>query len=230
VFNLDTAMVREWLQPSTITSYGMILVPTNQNVVRGFFEFSYILDSTTFYPTLQVIARNIAGTVQDTTIYNLGSDTFVGNVNLTPNPELLYVQSGVAYHSRVNFDVSGIPRGAIINSAEMLLERNVAASRISKFTPDTVIEAHLLTSPTDTTQFEILASPTLGRRKEGSFTTFSFDVRRIVQIWNRGSNYGVLLRPGLNEFDSFDLYTFYSSASADSTKRPRIAITYAVKK
>jgi hypothetical protein len=230
VVDLDTSMVREWLQLSTITSYGIILVPSNQNVVRGFDQFNYISDSTTFYPTLQIIARNVAGTVQDTILYNTGIDTFVGNVDLTPNPELLYVQSGVSYRSRINFDVSFIPHGAIINSAEMLVERNTAVSRISKFTRDTVIETHVFTSGTDTSQFEVLVSPTIGRRKTGSFTTFSFDIRRAVQIWVRGPNYGIMLRPGLNELDSFDLYAFYSSAAANTALRPRVKITYAVKK
>ena len=230
VLDLDTAMVRAWLQLSTNTSYGIILVPSNQNIVRGFEAFNYISDSTTFYPTLQIIARNVAGTVQDTTLYNTGIDTFLGNVDLTSNPELLYVQSGVSYRTRINFDISFIPHGAIINSAEMLLERNPAASRISKFTRDTVIETHLLTSGTDTSQFEVLLSPTIGRRKAGSFTTFSFDVRRAVQIWVRGPNYGIMLRPGLTELDSFDLYTFYSSAAANTALRPRVKIIYAVKK
>jgi hypothetical protein len=231
VINLDTAMVRSWLSTSGASAnYGVILVPNAaSNVVRGLHQFDS--DSAKMQPTLQIIAGNVAGTVFDTTSYTLGMDTFVGNIdNLATDPTLLYAQSGVVYRSLLNFDVSFIPRGAIINAAELQLVRNRTASRIDKFTTDTVVYAHvaLNSSVPPSIENEVLASP--GRRMTDSASTFSFDIRHAVQTWLTGPNYGLLLRAGnTQEFSSFSLYTFYNQR-AGTGLRPRLRIVYSMKK
>src|SRR5215510_15186511 len=66
--SLDTALVREWLRPSTFTQYGIVLVPAaGSTLVRGLTAFG--ADSFQFQPKLTVIAKNFAGTVQDTAEY-----------------------------------------------------------------------------------------------------------------------------------------------------------------
>jgi hypothetical protein len=228
VVSLDTAMVRQWLQPNTFTQYGLILLPTaTTNVVRGFNAFQF--DSTQYYPTVEIIAGNSAGISLDTTKYSSGLDTFVGNIdNLNSNPELMYVQSGVVYRSTLTFDVTSIPTGAIINSAEMLLELNPATSKITKFTGDEVVVAHLLTSSTSNTVFESLG--TLGR-KDATSNEFMFEARRATQLWVNGINNGFLLRTTTaSEFNSFDLYTFHNETAADAALRPRLIVVYTTEK
>ncbi|MFN0158952.1 MAG: hypothetical protein ACKVRP_12880 [Bacteroidota bacterium] len=225
--DLDTALVREWMRPSTFTQYGILLAPTvGSNVMRGFHCFN--LDSTKFYPTLVVIARNNAGTVQDTTTFNLGMDTFVGSNN-TPvsNPELIFTQSGAIHRSKILFDVSFIPTGAIINSADLVLVQDTTSSRLNKFTPDSVIIAHVLTSPTDSTLIEIVGTP--GEPLSHLKTNFSVDIRHAVQSWVIGPNYGLVVRRGnLSELASFDLITFYNHVATNTALRPRIRIRYAI--
>jgi hypothetical protein len=224
VVSLDTAMVRQWLQPNTFTQYGLILIPTPAtNVVRGIHAF--LFDSTQFYPNVEVIAGDRTGTPLDTTSYSSGVDTFAGNIdNLNSNPELMYVQSGVVYRSTLSFDVSSIPSGAIINSAQMLLELNPAASKITKFTGDQAIAAHLLTSSTDNNSFENLGI--LGSKATSS-NVFTFEARRAVQLWVNGTNNGFLLRTtNLSEFSSFDLYAFYNQTASDPSLRPRLIVVY----
>jgi hypothetical protein len=221
--SLDTSMVREWLQPATVTSYGIILVPTTScSIVRGINEFDY--DSTQYYPTLLVIARNNAGTVQDTATYASGGDTFAGNIDdLSSNPSLLYLQAGVVYRSTIKFDVSGIARGSLIQSAELLLVRDPATTILTKFSGDPAISAHVLMG-TDSSNFE--ASSTTGQQVSGT-DTFSVDLRHAVQLWIKGPNYGLLLRTtSLKEFESFDLYTFHTQAAASPAVRPRLKIRY----
>jgi hypothetical protein len=228
VVSLDTAMVRQWLQPNTSTQYGLILLPTaTTNVVRGINAFQF--DSTQYFPTVEVIAGNAAGIPLDTTEYSSGLDTFVGNIDgLNSNPELMYVQSGVVYRSTLSFDVTSIPTGAIINSAEMLLELNSAASKITKFTGDEIVVAHLLTSSTSNTVFESLGS--LGR-KDATSNVFTFEARRATQLWVNGINNGFLLRTTTaSEFNSFDLYTFYNETAVDAALRPRLVVVYTTEK
>jgi hypothetical protein len=230
---LDTGLVREWLQPRTITQYGIILIPTpGTNVIRGMNPFYFNLeeDSTKYYPTLRVIAQGFSASAPDTSTYIFGFDTFVGNVtSLTTDPELLYLQAGIAYRSRIHFDLTSVPKGAIINEAQLLLVENPAANRLTKFSGEKVVAGHLLASATDTTRFESFGE--LG--KISSANTYTLRIRHAVQEWVRGAsnNHGLLLRNiSTNEFSSFDLYTFYNHAAADTTKRPRLKVVYTIEK
>ncbi len=227
---LDTAMVRRWLQPLNYSNnYGIILIPTlNCGVVRGFHEFDY--DSASRYPQLTVIARSVGAGVVDTTVYNTGQDTFVGNIDtLISRTDLLYVQSGVGYRSRLLFDVSSIPRGAIINAAELDLYCDIASSRLNRFSSDSAVAVHALISATDSSLFE-----GLGARTTSSLATsdkFVLDIRHQVQNWikNQSLNYGLLIRPANeSEFTSFDLLTFFNQTAQHANKRPLLTVTYAV--
>lgn len=227
--DLDTAMVRQWISSDTSSSvkrYGMILVPNaGGNLARGFANFSSS-DSGQYYPRLDVIARGVNAGVPDTTRDSVGFGTFVGNIdNLNSNPALLYVQAGVVYRSTMKFDVSGIPRGATVTSAELLLERDPGTSQLNKFTRDSVVSMHLLVSDTLTSE----GIATYGRRKAGTSYTFSFDARHVVQSWIRGPNHGLLLRV-YDEFNNLDLYTFNGRRATDETKRPRLSIKYVIQR
>ena len=223
---LDTSMVREWFQSETISSYGILMVPTpSSSVVRGINALES--DSTSLWPTLQVIAQNTAGTVLDTTTYYYGYDTFVGNVeNLATDPTLLYVQSGIVYRSRLTFDVSSIPRSALINTAELTLVRDPSSSRASKFSAAPLVVAHVLESETDYLAFEF--TPWSAGQQEAT-DTFRVDLRHAVQVWIKHNNYGVLLRAGTaNEFDGFDLITFFGQTAVNEAVRPKLRVKYII--
>lgn len=225
---LDTAMVREWFATSTYAAnYGILLVPNaGTTVARGFTPFS-ILDSAQFYPRLEVISRGVIGGVQDTIRDSVGFSTFVANINnLNSNPALLYAQAGVVYRSILRFDVSGIPRGATIASAELTLARDPATSRFNKFIRDTVVAIHVLRD-NDVSIFE--AQGSFGRRKAETATMFSFDARHAVQLWLRETNHGLVLRV-YDEFNSLDLYTFHGHLAADPVLRPKITIKYVLER
>lgn len=227
--DLDTSMVREWLLPRTVQQYGVILVPTmGTNIARGINAFNY--DSTRFYPTLQVIARGTSTTVPDTVDYYIGQDTFVGNIdNLATDPSLLYLQAGVVYRSTLKFDLSFIPKGAIINSAELQMVRDSATSRLTRFAEDTVAVAHVLFSETDFSMFE--AAGAAGQSLETSPYRFTFDVRHAAQVWITGINDGLVLRQSdLTEYSSLFLYTFYNELASDVSKRPKLVLKYTIDK
>ncbi len=222
--DLDTAMVREWIQNSSYTSYGILLVPAaSASVVRGINSFEQ--DSTSFWPSLRVIAQNTAGTTLDTTVYQYGFDTFVGNVeNLTPGPALLYVQAGIVYRSKLTFDVSSIPRGSLISSAELMLVRDALSSRVSKFSPAPLAVANVLFSDTDYLSFESQSS---SAEQVGTTDTFRIDLRHAVQSWIKQNNYGILLRASTaNEFNGFSLITFFNRTAANPAVRPTLRVKY----
>ncbi len=225
--DLDTTMVREWFR-SGQSSYGVLLVPTlTSTMIRGFSAFDY--DSSKFWPKLEVIATdaNRTGRFRDTTTFQdpPGADTYVADVAPFPfDSSRIYTQAGIVYRSVLRFDVSHLPAGTIINSAELLLERDGALSATFGFSPDPTPVVHALTR-SDSVVFEAPFSG--GALKGSSTTTFAFDVRRQVQLWVNGANHGLLLRQALaNEINTLDLFVFYGRRAADVAKRPRIVIKY----
>ncbi len=230
--DLDTAMAREWMVTPTSTDftlrYGIILVPTaSATVVRGFQSFEN--DSTAWVPSVRLICSNLAGTVIDTVTYSLGVDTFVGNVDgLDSDPKLDYLQAGIVYRSIMNFDVSLLPKGAIVNNALLTLHRDPATSWLNRFAGDTAVAVHVMQGTTTTSAFE--ATSATARIVPGSATTYTANITHAVQSWVRGPNDGLLLRTdGAREFHSFDLVTVYNYL-ADSTRVPRLKIIYSVPK
>ncbi len=226
----DTAEVKHWFSSTNDPpKFGFILIPDpSMNVVRGFASFVFTADTSSAYPTLIVDALGTSG-VRDTAEYTFGADTFVGNIdNLDSDPALIYAQAGVVYRSTLMFDVGFIPKGAIVNSAEMLLHLDPATTRLTKVTADSVVAAHAVSSPSDLRVIESLS--VFGRRKDEFASTWSFDLRRATQLWANGTNYGILLRvTTIPEFSSFDLYTFFNQNAADSL-RPRLRVLYSIPK
>jgi len=229
--DLDTAMVREWLRTvgtdNTDTKYGIVLVPAaGTNVVRGFHSFE--ADSTSYIPTLEIIAVNVAGTVRDTTLYTLGIDTFFGNnENLMSRSDLFYLQAGIIYRSHVTVDVSSIPKGSTVHLAELLMERDPLTSKLNRFSGDRTFAAHL--ALTDSAKGGFQSTAASGALKSGTTDTYTTDIRTAVQAWVRGPNYGLILRvAGDQEFESFDLLTFFNATAANPVQRPRVRIVYSV--
>jgi hypothetical protein len=230
--DLDTAMVREWFQTSTSTTttkYGIILIPDGSTTgcARGVYSFG-TGDTADWSPKLTVIATNAAGTSVDTSAFSSGQDTFVGTDEFTPSdPALFPLRAGVNYRAGVRFDLRGIPKGSILNKAEMVLHQDPSGSRLSPFTVDTLISPHFLFSDTSLTSvFSSEDRSSFGRQLPASPGSFAFDLRKVAQSWLRGPNYGALLRfSSDDEFSSAELITFYGAA-ADSSRRPSLRIMY----
>jgi hypothetical protein len=229
---LDTSMAREWLRTPTSTTdtkYGVFLLPSpSSTVIRGFSSFD-VADSVR--PSLEIIATNVAGTTRDTSVFTLGADTFVGSLDFfAPDPARLTLQAGLPIRSTLRFDVSGIPRGAIVNAAELLLVRDPVASRLNRFSGDSLISGHVLLTDADTL-FESDASSAIGGTKDGVALTHTLNLRHAVQSWLRGPNYGLLLRvSSATEFSSADRYVFYSPQAQDSSLHPRLRIVFATQR
>lgn len=235
---LDTALVRQWLQTttsSTTSKYGLILIPSSGNIVWGFDRYSLDTAAT---PTLTIVAGSPTGPQRDTSYFRLGIDTFVADSipNLIADPAKLYVQSGIAYRSMVHFDFSQVPRGTMILSAELLLDRDPATTQVARYSSPEEVSGHVRFSSTLTYSYETYPYGR-GKLKAGTANTFSMDVRHAVQTWLKGTNYGLLLSAPSKlesgstndtERSTLDLYTYFSHRATDPTRRPRMRILYAV--
>jgi len=229
---LDTAMVRQWLATATTSNanvrYGLLLVPTSGcTMIRGFNESGYPIDSTTWYPTLTIIAGSPTGAQRDTATYTSSYDTWVGNAeNLAVNPQLIYLQSGINYNATLSFNVGFVPRGAVVNQATLLLTLDPATSYFNRYATDSSFTLATTLSPSDRTSLDAYSSSST--RVPGAPLTWAIDMTRAVQIWNRNPNYGVTLKPsaGLDAI-SFELMTFFNEQAAPSL-RPRLKIKYSI--
>ena len=229
---LDTAMVRQWLATPTSTTYsnnGIILVPTaGCSIIRGFNEYGYpTTDSTSYFPTVTIIAGSPSGSPVDTASYTIASDTWMGNIdNLASNPQLIYLQSGVNYRSTLSFDVSAIPRGAVINSATLLLSGDPSTTRVNRFASDSSFTLATSLNPADKTSTDVYAVTSV--RQPGTLLTSTVDMTRPVQLWLKQANYGVTLSPNVSYSGvSFELLTFFNE-KAPPALRPRLKIKYSV--
>lgn len=229
--DLDTAMVREWLRsvPSgPDLKHGIVLIPTaGSSLIRGFRAFDY--DSAAAYPTLRIIAGSPTGSARDTARYPYGIDAYVGNIdNLTADPTLLYCQGGVDYRTLMKFSTDFIPRGAIINKAELRLQRDPVTSLLTKFSDDSSAAASTAASADPLPLFDALFAP--GTRLANTPYTYTFDITRSVQAWVKGPNYGLVVRVAPpRETLNFDLLTFFSP-KAPANLQPRLRLLYSIPK
>ncbi len=231
---LDTAMAREWLRSVPVgetsgAKFGFILIPTpGTTVVRGFYSFE--TDSTKNGPSIRIIAENLTQTVRDTQTFILGVDTFTGNVDgLESRTDLISAQAGVVYRSILDFDVSFLTKGTLINKAELQLERDPLTSKLNRFSGDSVLAIHTMIEKGALGGFQPFS--TQAARKAGTADSYVADATQAVQSWAATANYGLLLRVGgQQEFQTFDLLTFHSPSASSAALRPRLKILYSVPK
>jgi len=111
----------------------------------------------------------------------------------------------------------------------MSIIRDPATSRLTRFTSDSLLLAGTLLSATDSARID----PTIatGSISGPSADTLTFNLRRPVQLWVVGNNYGILLRnSAVSEFSSFSLFSFYNERAANVASRPKLRIRYAVER
>ncbi len=221
-FALDTALVGEWLRNAVDTTTqplirGIILIAKTNTAVRAFGSFES--DSL---PKLE-IAYTKDG-YSDTLTLSYGESAFIADVVLPSDPQLLFLQSGVAYRAQLKFDVSKIPQRVFVNNAAVELTLNRSASRLSTQYTDSLIVQFLKDASPDSME----SSYAIGKRLDSGKDVYTFTgtvVTRAVQRWVNGTaNNGLLFRPHSEAYD-LNLYTIVAPTVADST-RPRLKVTY----
>jgi hypothetical protein len=220
--SLDPGLINEWAQAvaDSQTVQGIILAPTDASTkIVGFSSFQS-LDATR-EPQLLVTFLTSDGTVQDSLLFITGEDAYVANIdNLPSDPNLLYIQAGIAYRSTVQFSLDSIPLHVGINRATLELTPSPASPPPSSRSIDSLYSVFLLSSDSvDITTF------VLGHRVNPDGNVYSFVVTPEVQRWiSTKPNYGLQIQ-AYAEPSQLDLFTFYS-ASASPSLRPRLRIIY----
>lgn len=201
---------------------GIYLKPTPAaNFIRGLGA----IGTNTNTSALEVVFSKdgaASDTIYAVTISDVHVVTTTENYN---DPLVITLQSGVLAKAKLKFDLSKIPKDAIINSAVLELTRNLSKSEFGSSFQDSLYVLRL----TDTSKISIdsnYANVLIQYRPD----IYEGNIARMVQDWlNTGMNYGLLLSTRDPE-GGVERFVFESSNSADFNKRPALKIYYTIRK
>jgi hypothetical protein len=218
---VDNQLVQSWLlaeaDENLPTDKGVYLKPTGETgIVRGYQALTAAFTNTA---VLKVVVEK-TGVYTDTLSFIPFLDIGVIDGELPViSPENLAVQGGVAVNGRLFFDISKIPRTAVINNAELVFTIDTTETVLS---PSAIqsIQAVMLLDSTNTDSLSSLAS-TLSRSENklrGNVTSF-------VYGWFTGQNHGLVLRV-FEQVNTLELFAIKGSNASDQSVRPYLEITY----
>ena len=222
---LDTAMIRTWgtTSDSITTNFGLLLRPTNSNVVKGFGTFSQ--SDGTLWPQLVLLFQGSGGVI-DTLTVNTGSNRFVAS-GLAPSwpsdSTHIYVQNGFAYRGAIDFDVSVLPPHAAIHKATLQLTSDPSRTQFNYFTVDSLRAFFVDTSGLALTYLESISEGA----QIGTAKTYQITVGSFIQRWVAGTGKRRLIIAGFEEWSALDLFSLYG-AGASKSLRPKLTIYYSL--
>jgi len=223
--DLNKEIVFDWLRSgvdTTIKNYGALYIPTPEsNKVFGFPTLTSAASSSEL-PTVYLIVMDTSGEL-DTLSATPSYDAFGVTGSMPGNDEnFMYVQGGIPVHSTVKFDLSSLPKNAIIIEANLsFVEDPLQAVKGSTYDDSLLVSLikREMEHAIDTSVSSILMV------KSGD--TFKANISALVQHWVEGKmNYGLKIR-AFDDDKSVNKIALYSSKVEDVTLKPRLQIIYA---
>jgi hypothetical protein len=223
-FNLDESLVLSWMKNSadnTLESNeGIYLIPKDISGKVTGFEALTALSSE---------AAKLFVVIEKSGVYTDTINGFIiGDVSLVDGEVpglpsgLIGMQSGIAINSKLQFDVSGLPKGLVVNNAELILTRDTLNSVSGTIFNNSLRASFLRYSDSLNTQGTAVSLTFSGNKYTGNITSF-------LRNWiDTDENNGLLLQAG-NQFDGLELFAIYGSDALDLSLRPRLKVTYTIK-
>ena len=237
----DTLLYTYHMQPSLALTWisniaagklpdnGIVLVPTTStNRIIGFYALSS--STTVDIPFIDVVLNKVVSgqtVYTDTLSFSTTADLSVvsGTIPQNTQDDYIYAQSSVALESRLVFDVSKLPKNAIINYAELQLTVDTTKSAFGSSFTDQLTAKYI----TDTTHIDSLSTSAVNLTRSVSTPVYIGNITYFVQTWlSTKINMGIQIQP-YNYTEGVELWTIYGSKAIDPAKRPRLKITYTKK-
>ncbi len=218
---LDTSVVRSWFTTAgSANNFGIILVPTNVNTVKGFGSF---LNSASSNRPQLIIHYTSQGN-SDTVVYNSGVARFLANVDKTwltsLDPQCMFVQSGVAYRGQLYFNLRTLPKAGLILKAELEVTYDpLVQPTLNTFAEDSLFAFYVAN---DSAVVDLTLGSTI---TSGSAKIYRFDVANFMRAWANGDTLQRIQLAGTRENSSLDLFPLYGTFSS-SGLRPRLIYTH----
>lgn len=222
VFQIDSSATRQWARAThdtTVPNNGFIIRPQNDNGIVS--VYGPVYGVTGYVPMCTIIYMK--GDTLDTTSVSLSYATSVAKTSIeTTAPQGPYriVQAGTGERANFLFDLSRIPKYAIVNRALLTL-REDSTSQLPytrKYVADTLVAYYTIDAATNQVNS---SAPSYGYPITDTYT---FDVTTIVQHMINSQNYGFMIAAA-NELNNTDLRFIYDENAPDSLK-PKLTITY----
>jgi hypothetical protein len=233
----DTTMLREWFSTNSDTlqlNDGIIFSPdpSVSNVIRGF--YSYYASDTSYQPTLYVNYNGTYG--PNTYVHKLSSSKYVSTIDrasLITDNNLIYIQSGISYRGLISFDKILTSWPVSIHRAvlQVTLDQSKSSPQ-SNFFPTPFLDDSLYALSVSTDSISDGSFSALSLRSTDNFgrVMYSFESAGLVNRWLNNSSARKVALCGYSESYSFDLFTIFSEGASDMQLRPRIIITYSIKR
>ena len=225
-FHLDENLVFSWMKNSVDTSlatnYGIYLDPTiESNKIIGFQAFTPVSSQAA---KLFVVIEKPGFYVDTINGFIISDISAVAGTEPVLPAGLICTQSSVTMNSKLKFEVGGVlPVGLVINKAQLILTEDTLNSVFGSSYSNSLRVYSLSSNDSIKTQ----GNPITMSYKSNQYTA---DITTFVRSWvSTGNNYGMLIQSG-NQILGTELFALKGSSEADTTQRPRIIITYTVKK
>ena len=223
--NLDNQLAKDWLEYAAdpnhpVRNRGIIMVPNGGTAIKGF--FSSRIEDENLRPVLEVIVTKNSQT--DTLTLKESESVSLSNApNSVIQSDRIFLQSGVAFRSILNFGLSKLPGNVIINDALLTLTLDTVNSYITSVSDQRLVAAMVTDS---TAKTDSLGFITLNKVGDVYSIRFIF----IMQNWNSGltPNLGLALR-NVSETSNMDIFSFFGPTYADTSKVPRLRIRYTLR-
>jgi hypothetical protein len=233
----DTTMLREWFSTNSDTMHlndGIILrpEPSFSNVIRGF--YSYYASDTSYQPTLYVNYYD-STYGPNTYVHKVSSSKYVSTIDrasLITDNNLIYVQSGISYRGLISFDRILTTWPVSIHRAvlQVTLDASKSSPQFNPFpTPFLHDSLNALSVTTDSIFDGAFNALSLTKDSLGR-VMYSFESAGLASRWLNNSSARKVMLSGYFESGSFDLFTIFSEGASDIKLRPRIIITYSIKR
>ena len=234
----DITMLREWHSIGTTGSDtlhyndGIILSPdpSSSDVIRGF--YSSLISDTSYQPTLYV--NYIGDYGPGTCINKVSNSKYVSTVNhasLITDNNLIYVQNGISYRGLIAFD-SFLTTPVLIHRAVLQVTLNASKSSPqfnffpTPFLHDSLFALSVGADSLSDGAFSALSPSSI----DSGRIIYSFELAGLANRWSVNSSARKVLLNGYIEKYCFDLFAIYGEASDSIKFRPRITITYSIKR
>jgi len=180
--------------------------------------------SSSSFPAIAVVV-NKTGSYTDTLYFNALSDLSVLSGDLPSTQGEIYLQSSLVGQSKIWFDVSNIPAGAIINQAKLILKTD-----LSNTVNGTVFNPSVLTfNIADSISNRVDSSLSPETITQADSSTYEGDITTFVQKWVfEKNNRGLLLTPQ-SGLSGMEIFAFKGSDASNLSQRPRLVIVYTKK-
>ncbi len=226
-FNLDEQTINSWFTSASASpiqvNKGMYIKPDPSSTRVVGFEATNNVEFTGI-PRLNVVVQT--GSLIDTLNFYSIEDVSAlsGDKPVLPEGDIA-VQGGLAVNARIEYDLSSIPKGSIINKAQFTIYVDSSATKTGDnynnsltayFARDSVGSSY------DTTSAIVL---------NRSGNTFTGDIAKFLQSILSGyhDNNGFILTAGSQNL-GIDIFALKGSDASDPSSRPRLVITYTGKK